>query len=269
MLFIVMHKREDYLKEIATIMKEEGITDTSLIKKEGLGLLLLGEGRYSFGLGVLKEEYDKALICVIRDKDKVKRILSLIEKEPRIRLLNLQDKGFACAIPFARLTGLEIELAKKEEKGAIRLSGYLRKELIKLDLGATVKKEAIEELGAVIKGAKEVTDYESFLKGVFEREALTTTGIGNGIAIPHARTDTISQFVIAFGRSEKGVEFESLDGQPAKLIFLMGTPTKEINQYLKLLARLTSLLKRESFRESLLQAGEAKEIIEIFEETEK
>ena len=151
----------------------------------------------------------------------------------------------------------------------MRLSDYFRKEMIKLNLKAEVKEEAIKELGSAMKGAKEITDYENFLKDVFEREALATTGICNGIAIPHARTDAVSQFVIAFGRSKRGVEFESLDGKPAKFIFLMGTPKDEVNQYLKLLGRLTRLLKKESFRESLLKAQEAREIIEIFEETEK
>lgn len=120
-----------------------------------------------------------------------------------------------------------------------------------------------------MKGAKEITDFESFLKDVFERENLSTTGICNGIAIPHARTDAVSQFVIAFGRSEEGVEFESLDGHPARLIFLMGTPKDEVKEYLRLLGRLTRLLKEESFRESLLKAEKAREIIEAFKKGDK
>ncbi len=151
----------------------------------------------------------------------------------------------------------------------MRLSECFREKMIKLELEAQGKEEAIRELGKVMEGVKEITDQANFLKDVFEREALSTTGICNGIAIPHARTDTVSQFVIAFGRSEKGVEFESLDGRPAKLIFLMGTPKDEVKQYLRLLGRLTKLLREDSFRESLLKAGKAGEIIEIFKEADK
>jgi len=152
----------------------------------------------------------------------------------------------------------------------MRISDYLKEDMICLNLKATGKEEAIRELGGFIRKAKEITNYEMFHKDVLEREKLTTTGIGEGVAIPHARTDAVSGFVIAFGKSEKGVEFDSLDGKRAKLLFLMGTPkTAGLDEYLVLLAHLTRLLKQQSFRESLLKAESPAEIIDIFKNLEK
>ena len=152
----------------------------------------------------------------------------------------------------------------------MRISDYLKEEMVCLNLKATGKEKAIRELGSFIRKAKEISNYEMFLKDVLEREKLTTTGIGDEVAIPHARTDTVTGFVIAFGRSENGVEFDSLDHKKAKLIFLMGTPkTAGLDEYLVLLAHLTRLLKGESFRESLLKAKNPAEIIDIFRNFEK
>lgn len=152
----------------------------------------------------------------------------------------------------------------------MRISDYLKEDMICLELKATGKEEAIRELGSVIRKAKEITNYEMFHKDVLEREKLTTTGIGDDVAIPHARTDAVTGFVIAFGKSEKGVEFDSLDGKRARLLFLMGTPkTAGLDEYLVLLAHLTRLLKQQSFREALLKAQSPAEIIEIFKNFEK
>ena len=151
----------------------------------------------------------------------------------------------------------------------MNISTYLKEERICLNLETTEKKAAIRELAGFLRAAKEITNFNSFLKDVFEREKVGTTGIGDGIAIPHARTDAVSEFVIAFGRSAKGVEFQSLDSKPVKLIFLMGAPKQNLNGYLRILARLTRLLKKVDFRKSLMEASSAREIIEIFEKTEE
>ena len=151
----------------------------------------------------------------------------------------------------------------------MNISKYLKEEQICLNLEAAEKKAAIRELAGFLRGAKEVTNFNSFLKDVFEREKVGTTGIGNGIAIPHARTDAVSEFVIAFGRSTKGVEFQSMDSKPVKLVFLMGAPKQNINGYLRILARLTRLLKKWEFRKSFMESSNAREIIEIFEKTEE
>lgn len=152
----------------------------------------------------------------------------------------------------------------------MKVRDYLREKQILLELKAKDKEEAIKEIVALLKDAKEITDFGAFLKDVFEREKLTTTGIGHGIAIPHARTNAVKDLVIAFGRSCEGMEFNSVDSKPAKLIFLLGTPKKEgLGNYLKMLARLTKLLKEESFRNLLLKATSPKEIIDEFKKVDK
>lgn len=111
MLLIIMHNNEKYLKEICSIIKKEKIPDVKIIEKKGLGSSFSGESNYVFSLarGRLLPEYDKALISVVKDKDSLNHILNLIDQDPTIRLLNLDNKGFICTIPFEKITGLEIE----------------------------------------------------------------------------------------------------------------------------------------------------------------
>ena len=152
----------------------------------------------------------------------------------------------------------------------MKVRDYLREDRISLDLKAYSKQEAIKEIASLLKDAKGIVDFETFVKDVFEREKLATTGIGYEIAIPHARTNAVTDFVIAFGRSQEGVEFNSVDNKPAKLIFLLGTPKRQgLGGYLKILARLTKVLKEESFRNSLLEATSPKEIVDEFKKADK
>ena len=150
----------------------------------------------------------------------------------------------------------------------VNISEHLKEERIILDLKAETKEEAIKSLAEVFKGSREVNDFDKFLADVFEREDLGTTGIGLELALPHARTDAVSSF-IAVGRIDKGVDFKSLDGEPVKLIFLMATPKEEVQNYLKILAHLTRLLKKESLRASLLEVKTPQEFIEIFRKEEE
>lgn len=151
----------------------------------------------------------------------------------------------------------------------VDISGYLKEERINLNLKAKSKEEAIKNLSEVFKTGVEVTNFDRLLADVFERENLGTTAIGLGLALPHARTQAVNSFVIAIGKVNEGVDFNSLDGEPVKLVFLMGTPKEEVQGYLKILAHLTRLLKKESFRTSLMEAKSAQEVIEIFKKEEQ
>lgn len=151
----------------------------------------------------------------------------------------------------------------------INISQYLKEERIVLNLKAANKEEAIKNLAEVFKGASEIKDFDKFLADVFEREDLGTTGIGLELALPHARTDAVNSFIIAVGRIDKGVDFKSLDGEPVKLIFLMATPKEEVQNYLKILAHISRLLKKEDLREALLEARTPKEVIDIFKKEEE
>ena len=151
----------------------------------------------------------------------------------------------------------------------MKIRDCLRDDRMILDLKARNKKETIKKVSAPLKKAEEIIDFDLFLKDIFAREELKTTGIGKGVAIPHARTDAVKDFVMVFARATEGVEFDSLDGKPVKLIFLIGTPKKKkLNDHLKILARLTRFSQEKSFRNSLLNASSSKEIIEKFRKFE-
>ena len=150
----------------------------------------------------------------------------------------------------------------------MKISDHISEKTICLALENTTKDDVIRELAELLKESEYVTDFDVFLKDVFEREKLGATGIGNGIAIPHARTDAVNNIVIAFGRSSQGIDFNGVDKKPAKLVFLIGTPKKDVNKYLQVLAHLTRLLKKESFRQQLLEAQNADEILNAIREIE-
>ncbi len=150
----------------------------------------------------------------------------------------------------------------------VNISQYLKSELIDLDLKASTKEEAIRNLGELLRGDSSITDFDQFISDVFEREGLGTTGIGFSLALPHARSKAVQSFVIAIGRMDEGIDFKSLDGEPVKLIFLMGTPKEEVQGYLKILAHLTRLLKKESFRSPLFDVKTPQELINLFTEEE-
>lgn len=134
------------------------------------------------------------------------------------------------------------------------VSSILRKECCILNLEATNKKDAISEIGEQLNKTKKIKNYKQFIKDVTKREKLGSTGIGNSIAIPHARTDSVKDIVIGFGRTKTGIDFKALDGEKVKLIFLMGANPKQLNLYLRILAEISKLLMNEGFRQSLLAA---------------
>ncbi len=152
----------------------------------------------------------------------------------------------------------------------MEISNYLKPEQIKLDLKGKTKRDVIIELSELLKSHPDVKDLKTFMDETFKREHFNTTGIGHEIGIPHARTDAVSDIVIAVGRNPDGIDFESLDGKPVKLVFLIGTPkSKHLSTYLSVLAHLTRLLDRESFRNQLLEAKSPQEIIDAFRKAEE
>jgi fructose-specific phosphotransferase system IIA component len=151
----------------------------------------------------------------------------------------------------------------------MRISDYLKESQIVLTLKSAAKDDAIRELAATLRDNPKVTDLELFIHDTFEREQFSTTDIGHDVAIPHARTEAVSDIVIALGRAPAGIDFAALDGRPVRLVFLMGTPKrKHLSTYLSVLARLTRLLEKASFREDLLKPTTAADVVRTFERTE-
>ncbi|MDP8233457.1 MAG: PTS sugar transporter subunit IIA [Candidatus Saelkia tenebricola] len=151
----------------------------------------------------------------------------------------------------------------------MKISQLLKKELIKLEIDSQDKESAIAELTELMRNNPEVIDADVFLQNVYEREQLGSTGVGEGIALPHARSIGIKQLVIVFGRSTQGVEFAALDANPVQLIFLIATPKNDVGNYLKTLAHLSRMLRKEYFRKKLLSVTSSDEVLKAFEEMEQ
>lgn len=154
------------------------------------------------------------------------------------------------------------------ERKVVKISGLLEKDKIKLSMVSTDKRAAIRELGELLRDSSAMVNYDEFIRGVFDREEVATTGVGDEMAIPHARTDAVKDFIIAVGRSDAGIDFGSSDDKPARLIFLLATPKNQVPQYLQILAHLARQLKKLSFRGDLLSAKTPEDIIRIFREAE-
>jgi len=151
----------------------------------------------------------------------------------------------------------------------LELTEFISPNLVKLELSSTKKVDAIKELIELLDKAGFVTDADVFLKSVLEREKVGSTGIGKGIAIPHSRTSTVREVVVAIGRSKEGIEFEALDNRPVHLIFLIAAPVESGGLYLKALARLSRLLRYQEFRNELMEAKTIEEVIKIISSEER
>jgi len=150
----------------------------------------------------------------------------------------------------------------------MRLTTLLQPELIKLELEQHSKPAVLEELISLMTESNRLKDKEGFTRAVLDRETQRSSGIGRGVAIPHARNEAISHASIALGRSKAGIDFEALDHAPVHLVFLLATPINQGADHLKALARLARILRHTEYRQAILDAGSKEEIIKIIEEAE-
>lgn len=141
------------------------------------------------------------------------------------------------------------------------LGRYIREDLVAF-LEAESRDKAIDELIDLLVAKGKVTDKKAFLEAVLSREKIVSTGIGMGVAIPHAKLPDYSDFFIAVGIQKKGIPWDSLDGAPVRLILLVGGPDDKQTEYLQLLSRLTVSLKDRERRKNLLTSEEAATVVE-------
>ena len=148
----------------------------------------------------------------------------------------------------------------------MKIISLLDPEGILPDLQATNKRGVLEELATVlVKGHTEV-NLQSVVEVLLERERLGSTGIGDNIAIPHGKLPQLSQMLLAFGRSIKGVDFDSMDGKASHLFFLLLAPTNASGLHLKALAKISRMLMSQTFRDSLMMSSGAEEIVRLITE---
>jgi PTS system nitrogen regulatory IIA component len=135
----------------------------------------------------------------------------------------------------------------------MRILDVLKEETIISKLDATDKKGVLEELTGPVAQVSGI-DQEEMVRVLLERERLGSTGIGEGIAIPHGKLKSLQSLLVSFGRSQKGVDFEAIDGKPAHLFFLLLAPENSTGDHLRMLAGISRLLKDETFRQRLMTA---------------
>ncbi len=144
----------------------------------------------------------------------------------------------------------------------MKILDTLKEEAIISELDATDKKGVLERLAGPVAKAAGV-DHKEMVRVLLERERLGSTGIGGGIAIPHGKSKLLESLLVGFGRSHKGIDFEAIDGKPAHLFFLLMAPEDSTDVHLRMLARISRLLKDITFRQRLMDAADRREIYTV------
>ena len=150
----------------------------------------------------------------------------------------------------------------------MKIQDLLNKEVMILDLKATSKEAAIDEMIKSLVDKGLVTDFETFKTGIMNREAQTTTGLGDGIAMPHSKNAAVKEATVLFAKSATGVDYESLDGQPTDLFFMIAAPDGANDTHLAALAELSKYLLKDGFADTLRKATSAEEVIAAFDAVE-
>lgn len=147
----------------------------------------------------------------------------------------------------------------------MKLSKFCSEDLITFDLKSTEKENVLEELVDLVSKSALVKDAGQLISDVKEREELVTTGVGYGVAFPHAKTRATKGIVIAFGRSDKGIDFDAMDHKPVNLFFLIAAPEDAIGAHLNVMARLSYIMKSEENRQKMMKVTSPGELLQMID----
>jgi fructose-specific phosphotransferase system IIA component len=146
------------------------------------------------------------------------------------------------------------------------LQDYIKEELILCDLKSQEKREVINELIEFLVKKKIIKNKDTFTETILKREELESTAIGKGIAIPHGRSEEVEKMLVIIAKTEEGIDFQSLDGKPVFVIFLIVAPKGVRKEYLQIVAKIARLAKNTSFREGIIHAKNAQEAMTIIKD---
>jgi fructose-specific phosphotransferase system IIA component len=146
----------------------------------------------------------------------------------------------------------------------MRLTEILSSECIKVPLTATDKRGIIAEMVELVDAAGDLTDRQQMLQATLEREATRTTGIGNGLAIPHGKCAAVGNLIMAVGKTNQPVDFDSVDGKPVTIVIFLASPPDKTGPHIQALARISRLMTDQKFRRALDSAASAKEVYDLF-----
>lgn len=150
----------------------------------------------------------------------------------------------------------------------MKLLDYLDPGLIDLHLQGATKEQILGNLVSLLAERGKIQRRDALLESLMEREGLGSTGIGHGVAIPHGRCRELAETAIAFARSEHEVDFDSIDGQPTRIFFLLVAPENGSNEHLHLLAKIARLMRDSSTREQLLSLESTEQVLDLFNSRE-
>ncbi|MBX2989549.1 MAG: PTS sugar transporter subunit IIA [Bacteroidetes bacterium] len=150
----------------------------------------------------------------------------------------------------------------------MKISDLLTEDLVVTQLEGNSKDDIINSIVDLVATSPKVLDKEKVREAVFEREQIMSTGVGDGFAIPHGKTDAVSDIAAAFAITAEPIDYESLDEKPVRLVFLLVSKANMVGPHIKLLSRISRLMNKSEFREKLLHVSSPKEIIEMFKQEE-
>ncbi|TAK64609.1 MAG: PTS sugar transporter subunit IIA [Bacteroidetes bacterium] len=150
----------------------------------------------------------------------------------------------------------------------MKISDILEEKFIVVNLTGTTKNDIINTLIDVASQSPKVLDKEKVRSAIFEREKIMSTGVGNGFAIPHGKTDSVSDVVAVFGITAQPVDYQSLDEKPVRLVFLLIGKDSMVGPHIKLLSRISRLMNKEDFRNKLIQSKSQLEVLDAFRQEE-
>ena len=150
----------------------------------------------------------------------------------------------------------------------MKISDILTEDLVVAGLKGKSKDGIIEAMITIVSHSPKVLDKDKVRAAIFEREKIMSTGVGNGFAIPHGKTDAVSDIVAAFAVTEEEIDYDSLDEKPVRLVFLLVGKDNLVGPHIKLLSRISRLMNKEDFRKRLLTVETPKEILDLFRQEE-
>ncbi len=150
----------------------------------------------------------------------------------------------------------------------MRISDILTEDLVVTGLTGDSKDEILDAMIGLVATSARVLDREKVRTAIFEREKIMSTGVGNGFAIPHGKTDAVSDIVAAFAVTAQPIDYDSLDEKPVRLVFLLVGKENLVGPHIKLLSRISRLMNKEEFRNRLLESASPREILDLFRQEE-
>jgi fructose-specific phosphotransferase system IIA component len=150
----------------------------------------------------------------------------------------------------------------------MKITSILTEDLIQVKIPGETKDDVINAIIDLALKSQKIKDIDKVRQAIFEREKIMSTGVGKGFAIPHGKTDAVSDIVAAFGVTEKPIDYQSLDHEPVRLLFLLIGKDSLVGAHIKLLSRISRLMNKEELRTRLLQAESSAEILKILQEEE-